>query len=462
MMTLSDEAIGRRASPPTARLERKVFATSRMSEFCTVKELTLQTGHPPEQWPLVIIKELVDNAIDEAEKSRVAPIISIEVRGTEITVTDNGPGIAAATIAKVLDFAVRASDKEAYVSPTRGAQGNALKTIIAMGFALDGARGETIIEAHGIKHSIVFEIDPIRLEPKVSHGQAASFVRSGTRIVVRWPECACSHLDAARGRFLQIASDFTYLNPHLTLRVDWNGKTELDAKAADATWAKWLPSDPIPAHWYTVERFERLIAAHIAHDQDNGGNMLIRDFVATFRGFSGSAKQKIVLAEIGVARTSLAAFFDEGRNREGVARLLAVMQRESKPVKPADLGLIGEDHLTRRFCEAGAQMRTFKYVKQVDVTDSLPWVAEIAFAWTPTADTRRLVTGVNFSPGINNPFRSLGRYGQSLDTILANQWADEDEPVMMVLHITCPRLTFTDKGKSTLSLGRYDGTEEQP
>jgi hypothetical protein len=55
------------------------------------------------------------------------------------------------------------------VSPTRGAQGNALKTIRAMAFALDRASGETVIEAHGIKHTITFAIDPVRRSPRVAH-----------------------------------------------------------------------------------------------------------------------------------------------------------------------------------------------------------------------------------------------------------------------------------------------------
>lgn len=50
-------------------------------------------------------------------------MIDIDV-GTEITITDNGPGIPAETVAGILDFAVRVSSREAYASPTRGAQGN--------------------------------------------------------------------------------------------------------------------------------------------------------------------------------------------------------------------------------------------------------------------------------------------------------------------------------------------------
>jgi DNA topoisomerase VI subunit B len=435
------------------RLQRAVFATSRLIEFCSIKELTAQTGHTPDQWPLVIGKELIDNALDEAEKSGVAPIVNIEVCNGEIIMTDNGPGIPAATISKILDFTVRASDKEAYVSPTRGAQGNALKTIVAMAFALDRTSGVTVIEAHGIKHTITFTVDAVRREPKVLHVQDTSFVTTGTRIAVLWPVCASSQLEAAKARFLQIATDFTFLNPHLTLRVVWEGKDELHAMAAESGWKKWSPSDPIPAHWYDADRFERLVAAHIAHDQDNGGDMLVREFVATFRGLSGSTKQKGVLDEVDAARVSLAKFFAEGENRNGIALLLAAMQKLSKPVKPNDLGLIGPDHLARRFGEVGAEMGTFKYTKDAGTADGLPWVIEVAFAWARKAKQRRLITGVNFSPGITNPFRSLGAIGQSLDTILANQHANRNDPVIVLIHITSPRLSFTDRGKSALALG---------
>ena len=45
-----------------------------------------QTGHPVEDWPLVIVKELVDNAIDEAEEAGIAPEIEIVVDANAITV----------------------------------------------------------------------------------------------------------------------------------------------------------------------------------------------------------------------------------------------------------------------------------------------------------------------------------------------------------------------------------------
>ncbi len=66
-----------------------------------------------------------------------------------IAVTDNGPGIPSETVTDVLDFSVRISSREAYVAPDRGAQGNALKTIVAMPFVLDGELGRIEVATNG-------------------------------------------------------------------------------------------------------------------------------------------------------------------------------------------------------------------------------------------------------------------------------------------------------------------------
>ena len=86
----------------------------------------------------------------------------------------------------------------------------------------------------------------------------------------------------------------------------------------------------------------------------------------------------------------------------------------------------------------------------MDITDGVPWIVETAFGWCPGSETRRLVTGVNWSPGIVNPFRQLGRFGESLDTVLAEQRAGRDEPIVLVLHMSCPRVEYTDRGKSSV------------
>src|SRR5215472_17402678 len=107
----------RQSSPrrrPGPLLERVAFKTSRLAEFCGQRELVAQTGHAIDDWPLVILKELVDNALDAAEEVQIAPEISVEVstEAGEIVITDNGPGLEAETIEGVLDYSIRVSSRE--------------------------------------------------------------------------------------------------------------------------------------------------------------------------------------------------------------------------------------------------------------------------------------------------------------------------------------------------------------
>jgi hypothetical protein len=136
-------------------LERTTLRTSRLLDFGSEKELVAQIGHSKDAWPAVIAKELLDNGIDAVEEAGTPPVITVTVDRGGITVEDNGPGIPADVVEDILDSSVRVSSREAYVSPTRGAQGNALKTVLAMPFVLDGHRGLVEIEAQCTQHIIL-------------------------------------------------------------------------------------------------------------------------------------------------------------------------------------------------------------------------------------------------------------------------------------------------------------------
>lgn len=435
-------------------LQRATFRTSRLLDFFSEKELVAQIGHQVAEWPLVAVKELIDNALDACEEAGAAPRIRVTVNERGITVTDNGPGMPPATVRSVLDYTVRASSREAYVSPTRGAQGNALKTLIGMPFALNPDIGAVLdIDAKGTRHVISCTVDRIRQEPKIEHHTEAVKDGEGTDVRVRWPaDLPRSNLVGAKARFLQIVADYAWLNPHLSLELEWFGERVLTVKATNPAWRKWKPSDPTSAHWYRPSDLERLIAAYVTHDRDHGRARTVREFIAEFRGLSGTAKQKAVLNATALAREPLTAFIaDSGNlNSAKVRSLLTAMQAHSRPVKPQDLGIIGEEHFKQRFAAAGCEMESFAYQKVME-NDGQPAVMELAFGWCPERDGRLLVTGVNWSAAIINPFRQLGGpHGRSLDTVLTSQRVAEDEPVIMVAHLAQPRVQYTDRGKSAV------------
>jgi DNA topoisomerase VI subunit B len=97
-----------RAAP--AVLARTTFETSRLLEFFTDKELRMQIGHGQYMWPIALLKELIDNALDACEAASIPPVVDVEVTADAFRVRDNGPGLPSTTLERSLDYAVRVSD----------------------------------------------------------------------------------------------------------------------------------------------------------------------------------------------------------------------------------------------------------------------------------------------------------------------------------------------------------------
>jgi hypothetical protein len=117
----------------------------------------------------------------------------------------DGPGIAPDVVERLADLRAKTSSREAYVAPTRGAQGNALQTILAMPFALDGREGRTVIGAQGIAHTVDFTMDHVHRVPQVAVTRGGSAVRNGTFFMVHWPVSASlksAGLDERRAQIL--------------------------------------------------------------------------------------------------------------------------------------------------------------------------------------------------------------------------------------------------------------------
>ncbi len=447
-------------STSAGTVERTAFRTSRLLDFVSEKELTLQCGYASHSWPLVAVKELVDNALDACEEQGIAPEIRVRVDESTLTVADNGAGIPLEVVDGLLDFSIRVSSREAYVAPDRGAQGNALKTIVAMPFVLDGGEGRVDIIGGGVQSEIAFSVDRIAQRPAADVSRTE---KNGSLVRIHWP-LVTSYGSDEPAPFLQeddtivreiqqLVADFTFLNPHLTMTLDRFGEVET-IDATDREWQKWKPSSPTSPHWYEREHLERLLGAYITHDRQNGNReRTVREFISEFKGLTSTIRQKQVLAELGLARAPLSSLI-AGRDfdHDKVEALLDVMKRQAKPITPKALGRIGREHLAARFAEIGIRDGSFEY-KHVQSLgeDGLPQVTEVAFA-ALEHDTgrRRLVTGVNWSAAWVNPFRTLGGAGRSLDTMMHDRRFEATRPIALLVHVAHPRVQYADRGKSTV------------
>jgi DNA topoisomerase VI subunit B len=208
------------------RLDRVLFETSRAAEYFSVTELQAQTGQPVERFADVVLKELLDNAVDACETGGVAPQVSIVVRRTDgtlhVEVQDNAAGLPPQTIARILNFQTRTSDKAAYRAPTRGAQGNALKTVLGMPCALGGDAPITI-EACGMRHAIRAWIDPAG-ELRLTHDQVPAPGCVGTCVSVALPAAPLTASDPHH-----LARAVALFNPHVAVRIHLVGVSSMRA-----------------------------------------------------------------------------------------------------------------------------------------------------------------------------------------------------------------------------------------
>jgi DNA topoisomerase VI subunit B len=190
------------------------------------------TGQPYGRFGAVVLKELLDNAVDATEHATAiaaytasgdTPRVSIvwhpdaETDTALLTVTDNGCGIPPSTVAAALNFHLFASDKVIYRSPTRGAQGNALKTIAGIPYAL-GMRAPLVIEGQGVRHAITVTVDPagnVRLHREETQVAPAP----GTRVTLTLPA-------ANDPRPLHWGRGFALFNPHLSVKIGQTAHTE--------------------------------------------------------------------------------------------------------------------------------------------------------------------------------------------------------------------------------------------
>ena len=251
----------------------------------------------------------------------------------------------------------------------------------------------------------------------------------------------------------------------MLFRVD--GKTVLEHTATNPDWSKYRACDATSAHWYSLEQIERYAGALIARDQEQQARhprasrekTTVRDFIAQFRGMKPTDKQKQILRELGAAHMSLYRFFGTEKkvNHPRMEKLLGLLQEHTRPVRPELLGVIGEEHLRQLMVNAGGEPKSFKYIASPGIADGVPYMVEIAIcpfkAWVDggTERDRLLITGVNFSATLENPFNTF-RGMAGLDEILTELRAGEYAPVIVCVHYACPHIEYLDRGKSRIGL----------
>jgi hypothetical protein len=240
----------------------------------------------------VLLKELIDNALDACETAGTPPEISVILTPDGFTVADNGPGMPTELIKRSLDYDIRVSDKTYYVSPSRGQLGNALKCLWAAPYAVaPDTPGCVEVQSLGVQHRITVTVDRIAQEPRLEHTMTeteAPICRNGTSITIIAPKIARYHtweeIDDFYKPAQELVATYAAFNPHATFQLKLQEAT-LDYPATTPCWQKWFPSQKTSPLWYELDHFTALIAAYVNRERATGRQgKTIREFVSEFDG----------------------------------------------------------------------------------------------------------------------------------------------------------------------------------
>ena len=454
------------------KLERTTFETSRASEYFDARQLSSLVGVSQDEFASVCLKELVDNSLDACETAGVSPVVGAKVEREDdvirLSVSDNGPGIPAEVVRKVLDYNIRVSDKAAYRSPTRGAQGNALKTVIGIPYAL-GGREPLIVEAQGTSHRIRPWVDPAG-GVHFDYTSAETLLEApGTTVSLEMPagwmtsESFGDYYHEQDFDPLHWVRSFAAFNPHATISYQGKSGDSEEAKIYKSTrekTKKYVPSQPTSPHWYSAESLKVLVFSHIGYAKKGGRDLPLGEFVRQFAGLTSTAKAKALAKEVGLTHLS-----DFEGNEEKVSALLTAMKAATKEPKASSLGYVGKEHFETFFWRVYQPVNEFKYLKREGTLPSgLPVVFEFALA--TLEEPGHLYCGINFSPTFGDPLEGTTLYGPEfrqngikgfLSAAYAlpsteSIWYRTPASVAVAAHIITPAPLFLDRGKTRLDM----------
>lgn len=230
-------------------------------------ELVKLCGVPMGRWPVYVVKELLDNAVAALEEHALrVPMIRVTVTKDYVEVMDNGPGISDVVLEKVLDFERFGGSNRHHKLPTRGAQGNAIMTIVGIASAWAPDRSIEVSRPSGPRVALDVKLDKVLQEVKVETitvGEPGpSAIRVPWPVEVPWKRGGSSFEDV-----VSTIRDFSWMNPHVQfMMTDSTGKSTATRSVLmepGATAAMRGSFSCGAASWFTRDEFYERMAADV-------------------------------------------------------------------------------------------------------------------------------------------------------------------------------------------------------
>jgi hypothetical protein len=374
------------------KLEILKFEREDWSLFRTIDGLQQKAGVPKGRLRRLVLKELADNALDEAGQVRLG-----ELDSGGYFIEDDGRGIDGTPddIARLFSIARPLVSTKLLRLPIRGALGNGLRVVAGSVLASEGTL------------TVTTRNHRIELRPE----------RDGTTTVI-----SMVPVDFPVGTKIEIS--FGPALPHDTHALAWA------ILAAGLAQGGGYAGKSSP-WWYDASQFQEVLYA--------AGTRPVRDLIASLDGCTGGKAGEIVAA------ANLGRAICKDVTGEQAARLLEAARNVVRPVKPERLGLVGPNAFPDW---AYAQSSGTVEFGLVPPLAKIPFVAE---TWALPREARRgLIVCVNRTRITGDieaarDKRDIDAFGCGLHHTIAK--APIASQFSIVINITTPYMPITSDGK---------------
>jgi DNA topoisomerase VI subunit B len=437
-------------------------------------------GHYDLCTPLIyILKELLDNAIDADEISWTNasaiehPTIDVRVEYIELKQLEsqqlfitvrNQTNFPTKKLIDIFDPDWYTSRKAFFKSLTRGAMGNALKTILGIPYALryrathnwDPDLKPLRIKTSGTRFEPKYIVDAINRELTLDIVETDLDFDSGTEFSVGIDQFL-QEFPRTVEQIMELAFKYRLCNPHVRFswRVEIGEEEWVETFPAEDTWkSKFQALAPIS--WYSPEAFRHLLGAIFRDDSNRqNGKDLDAETVATY--FSSLTDGMV---HDGLKHLDIDAIDHETIESSKIIELYQCLVHRTPSFDSLELGFLGEESIKQclpQFWDIDGEIGHL-IVKDDGYDPHTPFVIEVAAAWLKSGK-RQIISAINFAPTYIDPFlssylhtpiaadeRVLGLRG-----ILDRYGIDEETPFFLFLHIICPNVEHNEFSKTQIN-----------
>lgn len=447
----------------------KLVSRSQVSDYVRLEGLQKLTNVSAHEWDLYILKELVDNALDADEAAGITPRVSVEMRydGLGLTViVRNQAQFPMDVVGDIFNLEKRASVKDLYNLPTRGAQGNALKTLLGIPYALQyhwftnySLEMRPLIIASGA--SVVdLWLDVNEFAQNVS---LRPIQIQNSRTTIKGTEVSLNILKFTQERprtpeaLLLMARAFTLWNPHANF--------EFVFVLGDAIHSHWSRSEhgwtgkydlrqAAPITWYTYGNFRELLHALLWHTQTHAESATTLGEVASLFGLPGLPASAPFADNASLGSLLTGDQLDPAQTLALYKALKDCARDQSAP----SLGELGSAIFEKACSLPEDQADLFFYRRHATPTDQqIPFVLEVALG-ASTEGRRVVMTGINHTPTYRDPFlnKPLMPPGgaepqRGLEKLLDYYGLRDDASVTLMTHLISPGVVYENYGKSAIN-----------